>query len=170
MTFQKRDAVRKILACFVICTFLGSFIAFSHSAGQSGYGDVLTNIYGSASATYLRYDGSEVSANFCASCTNYYLVNASCTYRFKIALTKLGGQWDVQLSFNETSGGGTAPGNNNHDAYNNWYSHSQSLSTSAWNLDDNSRYRIDTYSRLKVTVSGVGSEEWFANPSEEFRP
>lgn len=170
MTFQKRTAFGKILALLAICTLIGSFTLLSHSAGESGYGEVLTEIYGSASVSYPHYTGSEVTANFSASCTNYYLVDASCTYKFKIALIKLGGQWDVQLSSNETSGGGTAPGNNDPDEYENWYSASQALSASAVGLEDEERYRIDTYSRLKVSVPGVGSEEWFSGPSVTFEP
>ena len=170
MTFQKRNAFGKILALLAICTLIGSFTPLSYSAGESGYGDVLTEIYGSASVSYPHYIGSEVTANFGASCTNYYLVDAKCTYRFKIALIKLGGQWDVQLSSNETSGGGTAPGNNDPDEYENWYSASQALNASAVNLEKERSYRIETYSRLKVSVPGVGSEEWFSNPSVTFEP
>ena len=170
MTFQKRNAFRKVLALLAIFTLIGSFAPLSHSAGSSGYGDVLTDVYGSASVSYPHYTGSEVTGNFSVGCTNYYLVNASCTYRFKIALIKLGGQWDVQLSSNETSGGGTAPGNNDPDEHENWYSYSQALRASASNLEGGTRYRIDTYCRLTVSVSGVGSEDWFSNPSVEFRP
>lgn len=170
MTFQKRDALRKVLTLLVIFTLIGSFAPLSYSAGSSGYGDVLTKIYGSASVSYPHYTGSKVTANYSVSCTNYYLTSASCTYKYKIALIKLGGQWDVQLSSNETSGGGTAPGNNDPDEHENWYSHSQALSASAGNLESGKTYRIDTYCRLKVTVSGVGSEEWFSNPSVTFEP
>ena len=169
MTFQKRTTFRKVLTLLVIFTLIGSFAPLSHSA-ESGYGKILTKIYGAASVSYPHYTGSKVTANYSVSCTNYYLTNASCTYKYKIALIKLGGQWDVQLSSNETSGGGTAPGNNDPDEHENWYSHSQALSASAANLENGGRYRIDTYCRLTVTVPGIGSEEWFSNPSVEFTP
>lgn len=170
MTFQKRTAFRQVLALFVIFTLMGSFAPLSHSAGSSGYGDVLTKVYGSASVSYPHYTGSKVTANYSVSCTNYYLTSASCSYSFKIALIKLGGQWDVQVSSNSTSGGGTAPGNNDPDEYENWYSYSQALSASAGGLEGGASYRIDTYCRLTVSVSGVGSEDWFSGPSVTFEP
>ncbi|MYB94387.1 hypothetical protein F4054_13180 [Candidatus Poribacteria bacterium] len=170
MTFLKRTAFCKILTLLVICALIGSFVPLSHSAGESGYGDVFTKVYGFTSALYLRLSGSQVSANFSTGCNNYYLVDASCAYSFKIALIKLGGQWDVEISRNDTSGGGTAPGNNDPDAYENWYSHTQTLSASANNLDPDARSRIDTYCRLTVSVPNVGSEDWFSSPSHEFEP
>ena len=163
--------LRKVLSFLVICILLDSFAMLCQAPREpSGWGDVLEEVYGSAGALSLRYTGSEVAANFGVSCTNYYLDDATCVYSFKISLTKLGGPWPVQVSANDTSGGGVAPANDDPDAYRNWYSASQSIRTSARNLVRGASYRINTYSRLTVSVPGVGSEDWFTGPFKDFRP
>ena len=76
----------------------------------------------------------------------------------------------MQVSANEATGGGTAPANDDPDAYRNWYSASQPLMTSARNLVRGASYRINAYSRLTVSVPGIGSEDWFTGPSVDFEP
>ena len=153
-----------------VCTvFLCSFALMSYAAGSSGLGDVLTKIWGHAWATSLHYTGTSVRAHYSVGCTNRYNVKATCVYRLKIQLIKRGGQWDVEVSSNDDSGSGSANADNG-DHWHNIFSANQSLNAPARNLQRGALYRIKTYTRMTVSVPGIGSEDWFSENQKDFRP